>query len=157
MGLTMKRAVPFLAIAVALAACSDAPMPTADHMPHSGGLMLSDLTQASQAQTLDDLKNLTAQFHDIDAALAKQYGVFIMPPATEADGCISDPMLGGMGYHYTRGNNIFDDDIDLLNPEFLVYAPKNGPRKDDVARTTLAAVEYFLPFSAKFPGPKQAG
>jgi hypothetical protein len=66
-------------------------------------------------------------------------------------------MLGGMGYHYTRGNNIFDDAIDLLNPEFLVYAPKNGPRQNDVARTRLAAVEYFLPFSAKFPSPDQPG
>src|SRR5262249_42898455 len=139
------------------AACNDAPVPTAGHMPHSGGLMLSDLTQASQAQTLADLKNFTAQFHDIDVALNDQYTRFVMPPATEGDGCISDPMLGGMGYHYTRGDNIFDDTIDLLNPEFLVYAPKNAPRRDEVPLTRLAAVEYFLPFSAKWPGPKQAG
>ncbi len=97
----MKRTVPFLALAVALAACtSDSPVPTASHM--AGGLMLSDLTQASQAQTLNDLKNLTAPLHDVDAALAQQYGLLVAPPATEGDGCISDPMLGGMGYHYTR-------------------------------------------------------
>ena len=154
----MKRTLPLLALAVALAACnSDAPMPTAGHMSHAGGLMLSDLTQASQAKTLSDLKNLTAPLHDIDAALAQHYNLLVAPPATEADGCISDPMLGGMGYHYTRGDNLADDAIDLLNPEFLVYAPKNGPRKDDVARTRLAAVEYFLPFSPKLPGPNQPG
>ena len=77
--------------------------------------------------------------------------------ATEGDGCISDPMLGGMGYHYSRCDNIFDDAIDLLNPEFLVYAPKNGPSQDGVARTRLAAVEYFLPFSTKFPAPNHPG
>src|SRR4029077_18006194 len=132
----MKRTVPLLALAVALAACnSDAPMPTGGHMSHAGGLMLSDLTQASQAQTLNDLKNLTAPLHDVDAALAQRYNLLVAPPATEGDGCISDPMLGGMGYHYSRFDNLGDDAIDLLNPEFLVYAPKNGPRKDDVART----------------------
>jgi hypothetical protein len=152
----MKRTVPLLAFTFALAACnSDAPMPTADHMP--GGLMLSDLTQASQAQTLNDLRNFTAPLHDIDVALNRKYQVFVMPPATEGDGCISDPMLGGMGYHYTRFDNLFDDTIDLLNPEFLVYAPKNAPRRDEVPLTRLAAVEYFLPFTPKWPGPKQPG
>jgi hypothetical protein len=37
------------------------------------------------------------------------------------------------------------------DPEFLVYAATNAPRVDGVARTRLAAVEYFLPFSAKWP------
>ena len=153
----MKRAVPFFAVfAVALAACNtDAPVPTASHM--SGGLMLSDLTQASSAQALADLKQLTAPLHDVDAALARQYAPLVAPPATEGDGCISDPALGGMGYHYSRFNNLDDDAIDLLDPEFLVYAPKNGPRQNDVARTRLAAVEYFIKFSAKWPGPNQAG
>jgi hypothetical protein len=152
----MKRTMPlFAAFAVALGACSsDAPMPTASHM--AGGLMLSDLMQASQAQTLNDLKNLTAPLHDVDAALARQYSLLIAP-VTEGDGCISDPTLGGMGYHYSRFDNLGDDAIDLLNPEFLVYAPKKGPRKDDVARTRLAAVEYFLPFSPKWPAPNQPG
>ena len=155
----MKRIVPFFAlVAVGLAACStESPVPTTAHMSHVGGLMLSDLTAASQAQTLNDLRNLTAPLHDVDAALARQYNLFIMPPATEGDGCISDPSLGGMGYHYTRGDNIFDDAIDLLNPEFLVYAPTNAPRKDGVARTRLAAVEYFLPFDAKFPNKGTPG
>jgi hypothetical protein len=152
----MKRTIPFLALAVALAACtSDSPVPTASHM--AGGLMLSDLTHASQAQALNDLKNLTASLHDVDAAAAQRYSLLVAPPATEGDGCISDPALGGMGYHYSRFDNLGDDAIDLLNPEFLVYAPKNGPRKDDVARTRLAAVEYFLPFSPRWPGPSQPG
>jgi len=152
----VKRTVSLFAV-VALAACgADAPIPTVNHMSHAGGLMLSDLTQASQAQTLNDLRNFTAPLHDVNVALNQQYRVFVMPPATEGDGCISDPMLGGMGYHYTKGDNIFDGTIDLLNPEFLVYAPTRGPRVDDVPRTRLAAVEYFLPFT-EFPNRGKPG
>ena len=150
----MKRTVLLAGIAVALVACnSDAPAPTMSRLSHGGGLMLSDLSQASSAQTLNALRELTAPLHDIDAATGAGYGLLILPPATAPDGCISDTDAGGMGYHYTRGNNLGDDAIDLLDPEFLVYAPKNGPRKDGVARTRLAAVEYFLPFTAKWPAP----
>jgi hypothetical protein len=38
-------------------------------------------------------------------------------------------------------------------PEFLVYAPKDGPRKDGEARRRLAAFDYFIPYSPKWPGP----
>ncbi|HYM26125.1 MAG TPA: hypothetical protein VEU08_23065, partial [Vicinamibacterales bacterium] len=109
--------------------------------------MLSDIDQAANAQTLADLRQFTASFHDLAAAQAKGYGLLTAPPATAQDGCISDASAGGMGYHYTRGNNLADDAISLLDPEFLVYAPTNAPRVDGVARTRLAAVEYFLPFS----------
>lgn len=154
----MKRTALLAAFAVALGACnSDSPAPTMSRMSHAGGLMASDLTQASSAQTLSALRQLTAPLHDVDAATGAGYGLLVLPPATAADGCISDASAGGMGYHYTRGDNLGDDAIDLLNPEFLVYAPKDGPRKDDVARTRLAAVEYFLPFTAKWPAPGDPG
>jgi hypothetical protein len=139
-------------LAVALAACStDSPLPNSGPMSHQGGLMLSDLSQATDAQTLADLRQFTTRFHDLDSALAAQYGLLKLPPATAEDGCISDAQLGGMGYHYTRGNNLGDDAVTLLDPEFLVYAPTDAPRVDGVARTRLAAVEYFLPFSATWP------
>jgi hypothetical protein len=147
------RTILLTLCAVGLTACgADSPLPTS-RMSHAGGLMLSDLDQAANAQTLADLRQLTASFHDLDAAQAEGYGLLTVPPATASDGCISDAAAGGMGYHYTRGNNLADDAITLLDPEFLVYAPKDGPRKDGVARTRLAAVEYFLPFSAKWPAP----
>jgi hypothetical protein len=122
-------------------------------MSNPGMLMLSDVNQAASAQSLSALRSLTASLHDVDAATAAGYGLLVAPPLTAPDGCISDANMGGMGYHYTRGNNLADDAIDLLDPEFIVYAPKNGPRQDDVARTRLAALEYFLPFSAKWPAP----
>ena len=62
-----------------------------------------------------------------------------------------------MGYHYTRGNNLGDDAIDLLDPEFLVYAPTDGPALNGVAKRRLAAVEYFLPFTNRWPAPGTQG
>lgn len=155
----MNRTAPLVAVlAVVVAGCStDTPVQTDHHMAHHGGLMLSDLSQSSSAQTLDALRELTAPLHDVDAALAANYVLLKAPPATADDGCISDASMGGMGYHYTRGNNLQDDAISLLDPEFLVYAPTDAPRIDGVARTRLAAVEYFLPFSAKWPARGTAG
>src|SRR4029078_5301863 len=105
------------------------------------------------AQSLAALKQFTAKFHDVDVATGAGYGLLKAPPATAQDGCISDPTAGGMGYHYTRGDNLADNTIDLLNPEFLVYAPKNGPRQHSVAITRLGAVAYFLPLTPVWPGP----
>lgn len=153
----MKRTVPVLAaFAFVVAGCnSDSPV-QADHTSHHSGLMLSSLSQSTDAQTLDALRQLTAPFHDLDAAEAAGYGLFKAPPLTAADGCISSKSDGGMGYHYSRLNNLADDSVTLLDPEFLVYAPKNGPRKDGEARTRLAAFDYFIPYSNKWPGPDDA-
>lgn len=155
---TMKRTAPLVvAFAFGLAGCNaDSPVQTDRHLGHNG-LMLSDLTSASSAQALNDLRQLTAPLHDVDAAQAAGYSLFTMTPLTAADGCISSASEGGMGYHYTRGNNIVgDDSVALLDPEFLVYAPKVGPRKNGEARTRLAAFDYFIPYSAKWPGPNDA-
>lgn len=154
----MRRIAPLLiACSFVLAACnSDTPVQTDNHLHHAG-LVLSDLNQASSAQALSDLRAFTAPLHDVDAAEALHYGLLVAPPLTAADGCISDMTAGGMGYHYTRGNNLADDAITLTDPEFLVYAPTNAPRVDGVARRRLAAVEYFIPFSPTWPAPGAAG
>src|SRR5262249_20231458 len=108
---------------------------------------------ATSRQTLAALTQLTAPFHDVESAQAQGYALFKKPPLTATDGCISNAHDGGMGYHYTRGNNLADDSVSLLDPEFLVYAPKNGPLKDGEARTRLAAFDYFILYSDKWPGP----
>lgn len=151
----MKRITPLVAaFAFAVAGCNaDAPAPTQSHLSHQGGLLLADLSQTTNAETLDALRQLTAPLHDVDNATSAGYALFKAPPLTAVDGCISSTADGGMGYHYTRGNNLADDSVALLDPEFLVYAPKNGPRKDGEARTRLAAFDYFIPYSAKWPGP----
>ena len=154
----MKRTTTLAAaLAVALTACNtDAPMQAHDHA-HQGGLSLSSVNNPAGAQALAALRELTAPFHDLAAAQAAGYGLLALPPLTADDGCVSSLTDGGMGYHYTRGNNLADDSVSLLDPEFLVYAPKNGPRQNGEARTRLAAFDYFLPYSAKWPGPDDAG
>jgi len=141
------------AFAFVLAACSqDSPVQVADHSQHAS-LELSALSGRAAAPALAALTQLTAAFHDVDAAEAAGYNLFIAQPLTAPDGCISDAKLGGMGYHYSRLNNLGDDEVSLLDPEFLVYAPKDGPRKDGEARRRLGAFDYFIPYSAKWPGP----
>ena len=141
-------------IALTLAGCSaDSPIPTDTHM---AGLPLSAVAQASNAQSLNQLRALTAPLHDLNAARAAQYSLLVAPPLTAADGCISDMTAGGMGYHYSRFNNLADDSITLLDPEFLVYAPTAAPAKDGAQGRRLGALEYFIPYSPTWPGPDDA-
>ena len=134
---------------LAMAGCgSDSSMPTESHM---AGLPISAVAQASNAQSLNDLRRLTAPLHDINAAEAANYSLLVAPPLTAPDGCISDMTAGGMGYHYSRFDNLGDNSIALLNPEFLVYAPTNAASGDVPRR--LAALEYFIPYSYVWPGP----
>ena len=150
----MKRTVPLLAaFAIVLGGCtSDSPVQTDPHM-HPGGISFDELSKSTDKQTLDALRRLISPFHDLDAALGAGYALLVAPPATAPDGCISDMHEGGMGYHYTRGNNLADDSVALLDPEFIVYAPKDGRPTDGQVRRRLAALEFFLPFSAKWPAP----
>jgi len=150
----MNRIAAVLAAAFFLAGCnSDTPLPTDDHMSHAGGIMLADAAQSTSAQTLSALREFSAPLHDLAAADHAGYALFSVPGLTSPDGCISDARLGGMGYHYTRGNNLADDAVALLDPEFLVYAPTNAPAKGGVQPRRLAALEYFLPFTPKWPAP----
>ena len=65
------------------------------------------------------VRQLTAKYHDLDAALADGYqlgfrnGVVI--------GCISNPTAGAMGYHYFNWAKMDDPSIHELDPEVLVY------------------------------------
>ena len=138
-----------------LTACSaDSPLPTS-HMSHPGSVSLADLEHSADAQALASLKQLTAKFHDLDVATNAHYALF-SNERTAPDGCISDLKAGGMGYHYGRLDNLGDDAVELLDPEFLVYAPKDGPHVDGAPRTRLAAFDYFIPYSPKWPGPDDA-
>lgn len=137
--------------ALTLAACSsDSPIPTDTHM---AGLAISAVSQASNAKALSDLRKLTAPLHDLDSALALNYSLLVAPPLTANDGCISNPALGGMGYHYSQFDNLGDDAIDLLDPEFLVYAPTKAPANGGDQGRKLGALEYFIPYSTVWPGP----
>ena len=105
-----------------------------------GSTFVPALANAGQDE-LAPVRAATAQFHDLDAAIAAGYelgyvngnGVRIIT------GCIKHPTAGAMGYHYFNKALIDDNVVDVLRPEGLVYAP--GPN----GQLRLVAVEYVVP------------
>lgn len=84
-------------------------------------------------QDLATLRRVTAPFHRFDAASAAGWSAKIT-------GCMTDPSLGGMGFHY--GNvGLIDGTARVDEPELLLYEPeKNGELR-------LVAVEYIIPYT----------
>jgi hypothetical protein len=94
-------------------------------------------------QQIAALHPLFAKYHDLDKAIADGYE-FVGP-------CVSDPVLGGMGDHYSLNADIDfgrgDGTYALDKPQYLVYAPQdNGGRR-------LAAVDYTVPYD-RWTGPE---
>ncbi len=85
--------------------------------------------QTSVQRQLAAVRQATAKYHDVNAAIRDGY----LP----TEHCIVEPGLGGMGYHYLNPRLASDLALDPLQPELLLYAPSgNGLR--------LVAVEYFV-------------
>lgn len=106
---------------------------------HSGGGATSAALSAEAQQGIAQLRALMAPFHNPAHAAAAGYDVAAPAPGV----CISDPSRGGMGYHYTSSKKdlIGDGVVNLLEPEFIVFAPeRNGGVR-------LSAADYFVPYS----------
>ena len=101
-------------------------------------LALAVLPAASAGATdralLAQVRQATAQFHDLQAAIDAGYVQFLP--------CFDDGGSSGMGQHFAM-LPIDDAVIDALHPEVLVYEPHNG-------RYQLVAVEYVLPPSPQY-------
>ena len=111
-----------------------------------GGTVLATSTQDELAQ----VRRATAQFHRLEAAIDAGYELGYVNGADNRiiTGCIAHPTLGAMGYHYFNKALIDDNEIDVLKPEGLVYAPGAD------GRLKLVAVEYDVPGPASDPdGP----
>jgi hypothetical protein len=94
---------------------------------------------ADANQQIAQLRRLLAPFHNFDKAVEFGYSVPVPGPGV----CISDPVRGGMGYHYTLVNEdlVTDGVVNIFEPEFIVYSPMpNG-------RVRLSAVDYFVPYN----------
>jgi hypothetical protein len=85
-------------------------------------------------EELSRLRSATQEFTAVSAALAAGYTV-------QLTGCMSDPALGGMGFHIGNPERT-NGTVDLAKPEVLLYEPTA-----DGARV-LVAVEYIVPFTA---------
>jgi hypothetical protein len=98
-------------------------------------------TSGVQASNGDDesalagVRHATAPYHDLDKAIAAQYGR-LLP-------CFDLPGVGGMGQHYVDTSRL-DATIEANRPEALVY-------EVDGDRLQLVAVEYIVPWTAWAP------
>jgi len=102
--------------------------------------------QASVGDRLGKLRSVTAPFHNIQAANDAQYSI----PLT---GCMVDPKLGGMGFHFGKGGAI-DGTVNELEPEVLLYEPEEN------GKLRLVAVEFIVPYAfapREGPAPEAFG
>ncbi len=102
---------------------------------------------------LAEVRAATAKYHRVDEAIAAGYELgYVNGSGTRIiTGCIANPELGAMGYHYFNKELIDDLVVDPLRPEGLVYeAGPNGKLK-------LVAVEWVVPGAvANPPGVSEA-
>jgi hypothetical protein len=93
------------------------------------------------------VRQVTAQFHDVDNAVAAGYELGYMNGAGNRiiTGCIAHPTAGVMGYHYFNKQLIDDLVVDERQPEGLVYT--SGPQ----GKLKLVAVEYVVPGAGSNP------
>jgi hypothetical protein len=83
---------------------------------------------------LDRLRRRLAPFHRFQVAADAGW-------STQLTGCMADPKLGGMGFHYAK-TALLDGTVSLQEPEALLYEPQEG------GKLRLVAVEYIVPFDA---------
>ena len=99
-------------------------------------------TSASAGQNdLADVRRVTAQFHQVEAAVDAGYELGYVNGSGNRiiTGCIANPAAGAMGFHYFNKELIDDLEVDVLKPEGLVY--ELGPN----GQLKLVAVEYVVP------------
>jgi len=132
----MRRKALLLTAISLLGACTD---------PATTGTMSATTAQAteikapvSEHKDLATLRAATAKFHRFEEARDAKYTFLFM------NMCMVDQsaqQLGGMGYHYVN-TELLDDQLDVANPEALLYEPQaNGELR-------LVAVEYVIPAAA---------
>jgi len=116
---------------------------THDHAMAGHSMAGHDMTALEAAGLEDELgqvRQATARFHDLDAALAAGYELgWVNGSRTRIiTGCIAHPTAGAMGYHYFNQQLVADNAVDALEPEVLVYAsaPDGGLK--------LVAVEWVV-------------
>jgi hypothetical protein len=117
------------------------PTPTALAMggeaAHLHGATVAD--QASVNALLAVVRAATAKYHDIAAALDDGYQLGYRGAVM---GCVANPGVGAMGYHYFNWAKMDDSSINGDDPEVLVY------HTGDDGTLVLGAVEWVVPKTA---------
>jgi len=91
-----------------------------------GSALASTASGAEQKDSLGVVRQVTAKYHDVDAALADGY--------VRASDCVASP-AGTMGLHYLKPS-LLGQPVDLRRPALLLYVPGDDGLE-------LAGVEYF--------------
>ena len=114
---------------------SATPLPTAGATAHDhqGGAAVHD--EIPQAM-LAAVRMATVKYHDIRVALADDYQLGYHDVVT---GCIANPGVGAMGYHYFNWSKMDDPSINENDPEVLVY------HTGDDGSMVLGAAEWVVP------------
>jgi hypothetical protein len=107
----------------------------------------SVLAAAGGESDIAIVREVTARFHDVDAAKAAGYELGYVNGSGNRiiTGCIAHPTAGVMGYHYFNKQLIDDLVVDEQQPEGLVYT--SGPE----GQLKLVAVEYVVPGAGSNP------
>ncbi len=127
-----------------VAACDSARTPTepaaSAAVPDAEPAFVAGAPEVNAA--LAAIRAATARFQRFDVATQAGWDT----PLTD---CFDDP-AGGMGFHY--GNvGLIDDELEVAQPEALLYEPEpNG-------RMRLVAVEYIVPFALSEDPPELMG
>jgi len=130
----IRLAITLGVVAAALAACQQDSKPTELAISPSFVKASGDATPITDEKHLAALRQVTAQFHSIEAAKYAGYSTQITP-------CWAHHSAGGMGYHW--GNtNLFDATVNLLEPEVVIYEPQAG------GHMKLVGMEYIVPLAA---------
>src|SRR5262245_17469323 len=86
------------------------------------------------AQQLVGLRQVTSRFQQLDAAKQAGYNAQITP-------CWAHHSAGAMGYHFGKPA-LIDANVDLLEPEVVMYEPQAG------GHMRLVGMEYIVPLAA---------
>lgn len=120
----------FLVLGLAACDVDDGPLSVADDSPSQNVVP----ENAEVSQQLAAVRELTAPFHQLEEAMEAGWSEQITP-------CLEHPTDGAMGFHYANPM-LVDGDVDVMEPEVLVYAPwRDGERR-------LVALEYIVPLDA---------
>lgn len=103
----------------------------------AGTLVAMAAAQASAeqgGQHISDLRNATARYQSLAEAEADGFGIVT---DTAGISCIDHADLGGMGTHYVLVPRLLDGEIELLEPEILLYDRTASPAR-------FIGVEYVV-------------
>lgn len=139
---SLAPAIVCLATAIAGPACSRESAPTTPTLS-DGGTAAAHVHTSTPAEASPDvsarlaaIRAATAKYHDISAALGEGYQLGYNGLVT---GCIANPGVGAMGYHYFNWAKMDDPAIVAEDPEVLVY------HTGEDGTLVLGAVEWVVP------------